>query len=322
MIPMSLAQEPCDFNENGFPDITDMIRAANLLNHIVLPDSVAYWPEADCDCDSVHLTISDILGLYFRMIDGYGWGNGQLIESGIDTLAMPAIVAYPGQVREIPIFLSTARELNGIQLYVTYDPAVITIGDFAWSDSAYGGPPYVTESGFAAYSLSWLPRIFPNPIGYLSVQISGEAIPQETRIAFSDNPYHALYTGLSTSDTAAEPPDPRVSFIRPIKVDGIIDIVQTGVAEQPQSSDKPELRIYANPANASYVIRFYLPSDGYIRLELFNIVGQAAAGIIRGEYSSGWHEITWDGTRLASGVYFARLITENESVSAKLTLLK
>jgi hypothetical protein len=323
-VPLAPAQDRCDFNQNGFADMADLARLINMINHFSSPDSVEYWPDADCDCDTVHLTISDLLGMNYRMIYGYGWGTGLLIDSDIDTLSLPAIVASPGQLLEIPILLSTVRDLNGIQFYVTYDTDLISILDFSWNDTVDNGQsPYIAENGFASYNLQWLPRGFASPIGLLSVQINADAVPQETRIDFADDPYLAAYTGLSASDSTAEPPDPRVQFIRPVKINGVINIIQTAVeGQEVELFERLTLNIRSNPSNLSFIIEFSLPTLSHVALYIYAITGQRVARLVDETLSPGNHEIVWQPQNLASGLYFARLTTEYAEISAKLTLLK
>mgnify|MGYP001149362602 CR=1 FL=1 len=67
-----------------------------------------------------------------------------------------------------------------------------------------------------------------------------------------------------------------------------------------------------NPFNAQTVIRFDLPEDRPVRLELYDSAGRLARVLVDGPQPAGSHAVTWDGldadgTAVASGVYFARL---------------
>ena len=43
-------------------------------------------------------------------------------------------------------------------------------------------------------------------------------------------------------------------------------------------------------------------------LVVYNTLGQKVAELARGEVKAGYHDIRWDATGLASGIYFARLM--------------
>jgi serine protease AprX len=83
---------------------------------------------------------------------------------------------------------------------------------------------------------------------------------------------------------------------------------------------------YPNPFNSSTFIMYEVPEPTNIALEVFNLLGQRVKHIFRGMVSSqGTQE--WDGTddygrQVASGVYFARLVTPNSVRSIKMLFIK
>ncbi len=64
---------------------------------------------------------------------------------------------------------------------------------------------------------------------------------------------------------------------------------------------------YPNPFNPSTTIRYGLPLRSMVTLTVFNALGQQVAILEQGEKDAGYHEVRFDGTGLASGVYFYRL---------------
>jgi hypothetical protein len=65
-------------------------------------------------------------------------------------------------------------------------------------------------------------------------------------------------------------------------------------------------------------IRFSLAHAGQVRLEIFDKTGKAIrAGFALAKIAAGNHVWTWDARELAGGVYFVRLATEQEVVTAK-----
>ncbi len=78
---------------------------------------------------------------------------------------------------------------------------------------------------------------------------------------------------------------------------------------------------YPNPFNPSTNISFSLPEAGKAELTIYNITGQKVAGFV-GDYNAGRHNIEWDATDLASGVYFYKLVAGNFTDTKKMVLLK
>jgi hypothetical protein len=78
---------------------------------------------------------------------------------------------------------------------------------------------------------------------------------------------------------------------------------------------------YPNPFNAKTLINFALPTDGDVNINIYNITGQVVQ-TINGHYQAGYHQVTWDASNTASGIYFAKIAAGSESQTVKMTLLK
>ena len=70
---------------------------------------------------------------------------------------------------------------------------------------------------------------------------------------------------------------------------------------------------YPNPFNPSTVIRYALPGRASVVLEVFNTLGQQVATLVSETEEPGFHEVRFDGSGLASGLYFYRLAAHSAS---------
>ena len=82
------------------------------------------------------------------------------------------------------------------------------------------------------------------------------------------------------------------------------------------------INAYPNPFNAATAISFELGDAGLIKLAVYDIAGREVITLAEGWMSNGIHETTFDGTELSSGIYFARLTSEEECFTQKLLLVK
>jgi hypothetical protein len=90
----------------------------------------------------------------------------------------------------------------------------------------------------------------------------------------------------------------------------------SGVPEEkpsPQESGYRLGRNYPNPFNASTAITYRLPSDGAVRLDVFDTLGQPVRTLETGKKKAGEYRVIWDGLAdsgrgVSSGIYFLRLI--------------
>jgi hypothetical protein len=79
---------------------------------------------------------------------------------------------------------------------------------------------------------------------------------------------------------------------------------------------------YPNPFNPSTTIRYGLPNRSTVTLAVYNTLGQKIITLVQETQEPGGHEVKFDGTGLASGVYFYRLQTGGFVQTKKLLLLR
>ena len=79
---------------------------------------------------------------------------------------------------------------------------------------------------------------------------------------------------------------------------------------------------FPNPFNPSTVIRYQLPASSQVSLKVYDVLGREVATLVDTRESAGIYSVSFDGSNLASGVYFYRLQAGNFSDMKKLTLLK
>jgi hypothetical protein len=79
---------------------------------------------------------------------------------------------------------------------------------------------------------------------------------------------------------------------------------------------------YPNPFNPSTTISFSLPYSAGASLRVFDMLGREVATLVNGYTTSGTHEIQFNATNLASGVYFYKLTSGNFTKVNKMMLTK
>ena len=79
---------------------------------------------------------------------------------------------------------------------------------------------------------------------------------------------------------------------------------------------------YPNPFNPSTIIRFELPKSSVVKLSVCDLLGREVAVLVNERRNTGVHEVKFNGSNLASGVYFYRLQAEEFVATKRLLLLK
>jgi hypothetical protein len=64
---------------------------------------------------------------------------------------------------------------------------------------------------------------------------------------------------------------------------------------------------YPNPFNPSTRIRYSVPDDVYVRLVVYNVLGQLVTELVNGEMKAGSYEVIFDARDLPSGIYIYHL---------------
>ena len=79
---------------------------------------------------------------------------------------------------------------------------------------------------------------------------------------------------------------------------------------------------YPNPFNPSTTIKYDLPKASLVWLSVFDILGRQVSVLVNERRDAGVHEVKFDGSNLASGVYFYQLKAGDFVATKRLLLLK
>jgi hypothetical protein len=67
---------------------------------------------------------------------------------------------------------------------------------------------------------------------------------------------------------------------------------------------------YPNPFNPKTTITFSIPTVSHVRLNIYNINGQEVVALVNEVKIPGVYSISFDGSGLASGIYFYKLVQD------------
>ncbi len=335
LLPCSsiLAQdEPCDLNHNGFVDISDLVWYMNLIEHITLPpyDLPFYDPFLDCDRDGLHLTINDLVGLVCRLTYGYEWGHGRQWWLPLDSLYIPEMEISPGDQIDIPVYMQADHPLTNVQFALRYDPELLQIDDFIVSDSVPGGYPprvHIFDGGISVivHLAAYDDEVFySGHLGNLRVSaFVGSPQELETVIEFFTEPRRAFHNGITSRKQLFDPPSIELLFIHPVKIDGVIRIVDDGGLRSDKDSRLPvDFKFSPNPFNNSTRLTLELMENTIVEVAIYDLLGRQVALLVDANIPSGRHDIVWDATDLPSGIYLCHIKAGDISATEKITLLR
>jgi hypothetical protein len=84
---------------------------------------------------------------------------------------------------------------------------------------------------------------------------------------------------------------------------------------------------YPNPFNPNTIINYEIPSAGFVTIKIYNILGQKVTTLVDSYQIAGPHSVIWKGTndsgkRVASGIYFSKLSSGENTEIKKMLILK
>jgi photosystem II stability/assembly factor-like uncharacterized protein len=145
----------------------------------------------------------------------------------------------------------------------------------------------------------------------------------------------ATWTEISAPDSVTAPNDYVVSgqFLTPdfgyvFTDNGLVlrFADQLSSISDPDFGQKPEeFRLsqnYPNPFNPVTKIEFNLPETQYTELKIYNALGSEVATLVAKELNQGTHTYQFDGSKLASGVYYYQVNSGKLQAVKKMILLK
>ena len=84
---------------------------------------------------------------------------------------------------------------------------------------------------------------------------------------------------------------------------------------------------YPNPFNPNTIISYNIGIDGFVKINIYNMLGQHIKTLLNEKQSSGLHKIIWDGSnefgiRVANGMYIYRVSFKNQIINKTMIKLE
>jgi len=136
-------------------------------------------------------------------------------------------------------------------------------------------------------------------------------------------PYDFSYSTSSASYTAATGGFPLgdLNWFPSKKAEWLVTDVKENETNNIPSSFSLEQN-YPNPFNPTTVINYSIPKNSNVVLKVYNILGKEIATLVNGQQSAGSHNVSFNASNLASGVYFYSIQSDGFSSTKKMMLLK
>ncbi|MCP4582128.1 MAG: T9SS type A sorting domain-containing protein [candidate division Zixibacteria bacterium] len=79
---------------------------------------------------------------------------------------------------------------------------------------------------------------------------------------------------------------------------------------------------YPNPFNASTTIKYELPHQSQVTIDIYDILGRRVTSLVDNRQSAGYHQAIWQADDFSSGMYFYKLQAGDYTETKKMLMLK
>jgi len=232
--------------------------------------------------------------------------------------------------------LPNVKELQSIIDY-TRSPATTNSPAI---DSIFSCTPIIDEGGEINYACYWTGTTHvnwaQNPGTFAAYVAFGEALGFMEFPPGSGN-YQLLDVhgaGAQRSDPKSGDPDdwphgngPQGDVVRIYNmVRCVRDAGLTGINDNRGGVKLPSkvelLQNYPNPFNAKTAIKYELPQQSHVTIEIYDILGHKVTSLIDEYQPAGYYQVTWSADDFSSGMYFYKLHAGDYTDSKKMLLIK
>jgi hypothetical protein len=203
-------------------------------------------------------------------------------------------------------YSSLAFNPNSGTLYASVRPLVLGKDRIYTVDTSNGDTTLVGSTG----------------LGVVTPCIAFDASGRLLALIGTGSTVNSLYLLDTLSAAATLIGSTGVSGLNAITINSVVPV---GVRERDTAPNPAGFELYQcfpNPFNPSTTIRYGLPQKSQVSLKVYNSLGQLVTTLANGEQEAGYHEVRFEGSRLASGVYFYQLQAGNFVQTKKLLLLR
>jgi PKD repeat protein len=223
-------------------------------------------------------------------------------------------------------FVTPVTGSENCQIEITFNGNSYNNDNIYWDDMCLGYVVPVELTAFAAkkvndgVELNWMTATETNNQGFdIERMIEGGQFEKIGYVAgFGTTTEPKVY-----SFTDSKVSDGKYTYrLKQLDYDGTFRYSNEVSAEVTLPLEYSLEQNYPNPFNPGTIIKYSIPDDGFVKLSVYNMLGEEVANLVNTQQKAGRYEINFNASNLASGVYVYRLEAPNFTSSKKLMLMK
>ena len=215
----------------------------------------------------------------------------------------------------IPVVIDKISAIEGIDISIAFDPEVLKLTELTLIEGILDNKDYATET-----------NINESGKGIMVIYAQRELVSESGVVAFIE--FNVIGAVGTSSEIAFNKFD-----VNEIESSGGLQVVDsegneiiTKRLEANVVETLPEKFTlypnYPNPFTSKTVIRYDLPKDTHVTIQIYNVRGQLVKELVNGIESAGRKQIEWNSKDMSSGIYFYRLSTKDKTFIKKMIIIK
>jgi len=280
-----------------------------------------------------NLVVGTDEGIYYSTDSGASWFPTNIQNIYIPSLASSGNYVYAAIPTGGGIYRSANNGVNwSLSLQSTVDYIEVAAKDnYAYAGSFFGGARYSSS-----YGGSWfVSNGFPSDASIFAIGAVGDGMvifgtdlsPNWIYVSYDYGSFFAPYSeGLFENASVEAFAINETYTFAGTDYNGIWRRLRPGVVNVQAQQNVPEefnlSQNYPNPFNPSTTIEYSIPESGFVKLEVYNSIGEELATLVNEYKEAGNYKINFDATDLSSGIYYYRLASNSFTDIKKMILLK
>jgi len=343
-----------DANADGVVSISDVVHMSRVMFDPSYPDYGVYLCKISFDAnDDSSVSITDVIHLNRVLFDPdypqYGVYLPPYPDCGIDPTpdeltcesfppceASKGFVAYvpPVSVKGaknkivigkaevsggsvvVPVNLTTVKPVAGFSYTIKYDPSLLSVKgvdnglDFDFFGAAIDNEKgEVTVGNIPSWKMEEMLSVGSHRVAEITFEVK-KKLKKDIPLEFTAV---ELVSGVPSGGCLP------CEWVNGLVKAGTGWLAKAGVGLPTEFKLEQN---YPNPFNPITEIEYALPKDCWVKLGIYNLLGQRVATLVNRKQRAGYKAARWDASSFASGIYFYRLQAGNFTKAKKMILLK
>ncbi|MBC8525875.1 MAG: T9SS type A sorting domain-containing protein, partial [Candidatus Cloacimonetes bacterium] len=324
-----------DVSMNGYISGMDASRVARYIAGLIteLNDDGIEWvftPEPIPECNywppivyentreysplNLDLTEEDFIGIRLGDVSG-NWSPDSRVVLTSESFEAIELDININSILKIPIVIENITDIEGIDIEIAFNPEVLQLTGLSLNEGILNNKDYGVETNLEE----------PGQ-GTMVIYALRDLVSESGVVAFIEfdvigdegSSSEIYFTKFDVNETEAsggfQIGDSEGNEVVTRRLE--VNVVQA-------LPDKFALyQNYPNPFSRTTLIRYDLPQDTYVNIQIYNVRGQLVKELVNGVETAGRKHIEWDTEGMSSGIYFYRLSTKDKTFIKKMVLMR